>query len=317
VRGVAPVVAVCAVALAGCGGSDSKPLLVGGKPAAVHGSLTPDVHLFGEPIVARVDVVVDRDQVSPGEVELETDFEPYEAVGGTALTREDIGRFTHLRYTTVLRCLDIACIPSTFKHSDVPISQTPELPLFPENQQRAEQVKYQFPPSLVMSKSTKGEKTLGRVVWPPVRSLSRINWYDSSVVGQGFPFVATVTPLPETTYRISPTLLGLLLLALAVAIVAVPVGYVVHGRRARRVPKRDGALLSPLERALALVDWASTRPFVDERREALEALAHELDGEAVETAAMVRAHGWSPPTPASDEMTELASAVREGRVDQA
>jgi len=317
VRTVVPLVAVCAVALGGCGGSDSQPLLVGGKAAAVHGSLTPDVHLFGEPIVARVDVIVDRDQVSPGDVEVKTDFKPYEAVGETAVTREDIGHFTHLRYETVLRCLEIACIPATFKYSDVPISQTPELPLFPENQQRAEKVKYQFPPSLVSARSTAGNKPLGRVVWPPVRSLSRINWYDSSVVGQGFPFIATVTPLPETTYRISPTLLGLLLLALAVAIVAVPVGYLVRRRRARRVPTAKGAALSPLERALALVEWASKRPSVDERREALEALAYELDGEAGETAAKARAQGWSPPSPASEEMSELASAVREDHATQA
>ena len=312
----AALVAACIAALAGCGGSDSKPLLVGGKPAAVHGSLTPDVHLFGEPIVARVDVVLDRDQVSPSEVDLKTDFKPYEAVGGTDVTREDIGRFTHLRYTTLLRCLEIACIPSTFKYSDVPISQTPELPLFPENQQRAEKVMYQFPPALVTARASSQDKVLGRVVWPPLRSLSRINWYDSSVVGQGFPFVATVTPLPETTYRISPTLLGLLLLALAGAIVAVPVGYLVRRWRARRAPKAEGAALSPLERALALVEWASRRPSVDERREALEALAHELDGEAGETAVIARAQGWSPPAPVSEEMTELASTVREGRANQ-
>jgi hypothetical protein len=317
VRAVA-LVAACIAALAGCGGSDSKPLLVGGKPAAVHGSLTPDVHLFGEPIVARVDVLVDRDQVSPSEVDVKTDFKPYETVGETNVTREDIGRFTHLRYTTVLRCLEIACIPSTFKYSDVPISQTPELPLFPENQQRAEKVMYQFPPALVTAQTSPEDKVLGRVVWPPLRSLSRINWYDSSVVGQGFPFVATVTPLPETTYRISPTFLGLLLLALAGAIVAVPVGYLVQRRRARSASKAEGAALSPLERALALVEWASRRPSVDERREALEALAYELDGEAAGvTAAKARAHGWSPPPPASEEMTELASTVREGRANQA
>ena len=307
----AALVAACIAALAGCGGSDSKPLLVGGKPAAVHGSLTPDVHLFGEPIVARVDVLVDRDQVSPSEVDVKTDFKPYETVGETEVTREDIGRFTHLRYTTVLRCLEIACIPSTFKYSDVPISQTPELPLFPENQQRAEKVMYQFPPALVTAQTSPQDKVLGRVVWPPLRSLSRINWYDSSVVGQGFPFVATVTPLPETSYRISPTFLGLLLLALAGAIVAVPVGYLVQRRRARRAPKADGAALSPLERALALVEWASRRPSVDERREALEALAYELDTKEGETADRARAQGWAPPTPESAEMTDLVASVRE------
>jgi hypothetical protein len=305
------------LALAGCGGSDSKPLLVGGKAAAVHGSLTPDVHLFGEPIVARVEVIVDRDQVSPGDVEVETDFKPYEKVGETAVSREDIGGFTHLSYTTELRCLNAACIPRTAE-GETTVSQLPGLPPLISGQQRDEKVKYEFPPALVTAKAKPEDKVLGRVVWPPLRSLSRINWYDPSVVGQGFPFVATVTPLPETTYRISPRLLGLLLLALAVAIVAVPVGYLVHRRRERREPKREGTeALSPLERALALVEWASRRPSVDERREALEALAFELDADADDTAARARAQGWSPPSPAPEEMTELASAVREGHANQA
>ncbi len=310
------LVAFCVAALAGCGGSDAKPLLVGGKAAAVHGALTPDVHLFGEPVVAGVDVIVDRAQVAPADVRVKTNFKPYEAVGGTTVTRQDLGRFTHLRYTTTLRCLDIACIPPTFKYSDIPISQTPELPLFPENQQRAEKVKYQFPPALVTAGQGDGAKTLGRVVWTPLRSLSRINWYDSSVVGQGFPFDATVTP-PDTTYRAPPTLLGVLLLALAVAIVAVPVAYLVRSVRARRESKAKRPAMSPLERALALVEWASKRPSVDERREALEALAYELDAEAEGTAARARAQGWSPPSPVPEEMAELASTVRENHAAQA
>jgi hypothetical protein len=307
--------ALCVLALAGCGGTDSKPLLAEGRAAAVHGTLTPDVHLFGEPVVARVDVVLDRDQVSPGDVRLRTDFKPYESVGETSVTREDVGRYTHLRYTTVLRCLSAGCIPPTV--GNVTISQTPELPLLPEPQQRDEKRKFEFPPALVTAKATPEDKLLGRVVWPPLRSLSRINWYDSSVVGQGFPFVSTVTPLPETTYRVSPTLLGLLLLVLAVAIVAVPLGYFIRRRRARREPKAEGPALSPLERALALVEWASHRPSVDDRREALEALAYELDVEEDENAARARAQGWSPPSPATDEMTDLASSVREGHASQA
>ena len=312
------LLALGVLALVGCGGSDSKPLLASGKAASVHGSLTPDVHLFGEPVVARVDVVVDRGQVAPGDVRVKTDFEPYEAVAETAVTRADVGRFTHLRYTTELRCLSERCIPRTAE-GETTVSQLPGLPPFIPGQQRDEKVKYEFPPALVTATAEPEDKVLGRVVWPPLRSLSRINWYDSNVVGQGFPFVATVTPLPETTYRVSPTLLGVLLLALAVAIVAVPVGYLARGMRARREPKSAdaAAALSPLERALALVEWASRRPSVDERREALEALANELDAETDDNAARARAQGWSPPSPAPEEMSELASAVREAHASQA
>jgi hypothetical protein len=150
------------------------------------------------------------------------------------------------------------------------------------------------------------------VRWAPLRSLSRINWYDSSVVGQGFPFETSVTPLPEPEYRISPTLLALGLLALAVVLLAFPV-WLVRNRRSRYgVPKAaPGPTLSPLERALRLVEWASRRPSTKERREALEALAFELghaeDGNA---ATRAREQGWSPPAPESDEMTDLVQSIR-------
>jgi hypothetical protein len=310
------LLALGVLALAGCGGSDSKPLLASGKAASVRGSLTPDVQLFGEPVVASIDVVVDREQVPPEDVQVKTDFEPYEAVAETAVARADVGRFTHLRYTTELRCLSERCIPRTAE-GETTVSQLPGLPPFIPGQQRDEKVKYAFPPALVTAKA-EPDKVLGRVVWPPLRSLSRINWYDSKVVGQGFPFVATVTPLPDTTYRVSPTVLGVLLLALAVAIVALPVGYLARRMRARREPKsEDAAALSPLERALALVEWASRRPSIEERREALEALAYELDAETDHNAARARAQGWSPPSPAPEKMSELASAVREGHANQA
>lgn len=306
-----------ALALAGCGGSDSKPLLASGKAAAVRGGLTPDVHLFGEPVVAYVDVIVDREQVDPDALRVKTDFEPYDTVGETTVAQEEIGRFTHVRYSTKLRCLTEDCIPRTLT-GDVTISQTPGLPLFPENQQRDEKRKYEFPPAIVTAEAEPKDRTLGRVVWPPLRSVSRINWYDSSVVGQGFPFVSTVTPVPEPSYRISPTVLGIALLVLAIALVALPVAYFVRRYRSRREPSRSQKpSLSPLERALALVEWASRRPSVDERREALEALAYELDAEADETANRARAQGWSPPSPAAEDMTGLVEEIREGHAPPA
>ena len=305
------VALLVALALAGCGGSDSKPLLVGGKAAAVRGGLTPDVHLFGEPVVAHVDVIVDREQIDPGTVRVRTDFKPYDAVGETTVEQKEIGQFTHLRYTTTLRCLEVDCIPRTLT-GDVTISQTPELPLFPENQQRDEKRKYEFPAAIVTAEGEPKGRTLGRVVWPPLRSVSRINWYDSSVVGQGFPFASTVTPVAEPSYRISPTALGIALLALATALLAVPTIYLVRRYRARRAPTRSQKpTLSPLERALALVEWASRRPSVDERREALEALAYELDAETDETASRARAQGWSPLAPATEDMTGLVAEIRE------
>lgn len=307
------VVAVFLLLAAGCGGGgDQKPLIAASKDAVVRGSLTPNVHLFGEPVVARVDVVVDRDKVDPGDVRLRTDFAPYETVGATTVERQDLGSYTHLRYTTTLRCLNEDCIPRTIRNSGVTISQTPELPLFPENQQRDEKRRYDFPPGVVSTGTSSAAKTLGRAVWPPLRSVSRINWFDPNVVGQGFPFESNVTPLPGPSYRVSPALLGIGLLALACALLALPAWLLWDRRRRRAAPAADrGASLSPLERALALVEWASRRPSVDERREALEVLAVELDGaDGAQRAGDVREQGWSPPSPAPEEMTELVASIR-------
>ncbi|MGH3128297.1 MAG: hypothetical protein ACRDPX_10285 [Gaiellaceae bacterium] len=308
---LAAVAAVVVLAGAGCGGDDPKPLIAASKAAVVRGEMIPDVHLFGEPVVARIDVILNREKVDPEDVRLKTNFEPYERVGETEEERRDIGDFTIIRYTTALNCLNENCIPRTFA-GETTVSQLPGLPPFLPGQQRDEKVKFEFPPALLMADAEPKDRTLGRVVWAPLRSLSRINWYDSSVVGQGFPFVTTVAPLPEPDYRISPTLLGLGLLVLALALLALPVWLLWDRRRRRAAPKSDRtAPLSPLEHALRLVEWASRRPSVDERREALEVLAFEIGSDDGQTAERARKQGWSPPTPEPEQMTELVSSIRE------
>ncbi|MGH3127285.1 MAG: hypothetical protein ACRDPX_05150, partial [Gaiellaceae bacterium] len=205
------VAVLVALATAGCGGDDSRPLIAASKTAVVRGELIPDVHLFGEPVVARIDVILNREKVDPDDVRLKTNFEPYEEVRETRSTRQDIGEFTYLRYTTTLRCLGIDCIPRTLKGNASTVSQLPGDPVFLVGQQRDEKRSYTFPAAIVLSGRGADAETLGRVVWAPLRSLSRINWYDSSVVGQGFPFVGTVEPLQQPDYRVSPALLGLVL----------------------------------------------------------------------------------------------------------
>jgi hypothetical protein len=305
----AAAVVVLVLAAVGCGGDESKPVISPSKTAVVRGEITPSVHLFAEPVVARVDVIVNREKVDPDDVELKTDFEPYEPVGETEVERRDLGNFTVIRYTTTLNCLNERCIPPPA--GGEPVEQVPGLPPSLSGQQREEKIKFEFPPALLVADAEPKDKTLGRVLWAPLRSLSRINWYDSSVVGQGFPFETSVTPLPEPRYRISPTLLGIAMVALAVALLALPIWLVWDRRRRTRGPVATKPRLSPLERALRLVEWASRRPSIDERREALEALAfelgHEDDGDLAKRA---REQGWSPPPPESDEMNELVTSIR-------
>jgi hypothetical protein len=88
--------------------------------------------------------------------------------------------------------------------------------------------------------------------------------------------------------------------------------------RYRRRPGRDQEAApeaTPLERALALVEWARGRSDAGERRGALEALALELQAERGELADRVREQAWSRVPPSPDEMAELLRAVRENDGD--
>ena len=159
-----------------------------------------------------------------------------------------------------------------------------ELPLFSEAQQRDEKRKYGFPCDRHRRHRAEGPDawscSLAAAEVALAHQLGRLERRRA-----GLPVRATVTPIPEPSYRISPTVLGVVLLALASRCSRSPV-YLLRRRRARRAPKRTlRPALSPLERALGLVEWASRRPSVDEKREALEALAFELDAEEDEAAA--------------------------------
>ena len=107
---------ICAVAglallAAGCGGGGDVAALPEGRFVATSRSITPRVQLFADPVVARVDVIVDRDHFDPELVRVAGNFKPYEREGEVVRTRRDLGRYTHLRYEFTVRCLTYACLP--------------------------------------------------------------------------------------------------------------------------------------------------------------------------------------------------------------
>ena len=142
--------------------------------------------------------------------------------------------------------------------------------------------------------------------------MSRIK--QSDVPDFGFVFKSSVAPLPEPDYRVSPTVLGAGLLAGALVLLALPAVLVIGWWRRRR-PEPEVVVepeLSPLEKALRLVEWAGERENGTERREALEVLAVEL--EAVESDALAdsaRGLAWSPASPSPQAAISLVGQVRE------
>jgi hypothetical protein len=290
------------MASGGCAGSDEAGELPLGRQFSAQGTLTPTVHLFAEPVLARVDVLVDREHVDPAKVRLQTDFLPYD-IQASSTRRTDRGRFTELRYEWLLRCLRVACIPEILPSA-----------AGDDETGRGERRTFTLPAARVLYDDPDGEeRTLTRAAWPELVSVSRIKQSDVPEFG-GFVFKSSVAPLPEPDYRVSPTVLGAGLLGLALVLLALPAALLVGWWRRRR-PEPEVVVepeLSPLERALRLVEWAGARENGTERREALEVLAVEL--EAVEHEALAgsaRGLAWSPVSPSPEAAVTLVEQVRE------
>lgn len=287
-----------ALAAAGCAGGGGSDEVAPPRAVTTKASLTPSTHLFAEPVIARLDVVVDGKTVDAGSVEVKTDFGPYEVLGEKR-TSEDFGRLTRLRHEFTLRCLLIACIPDVLQ-SAAGEAETG----------RGERTTIRLPAATVtFDDPAHGERTL-TAAWPPLESVSRIT--GSDVPSFGFVFKTSVTPLAAPTYRAPPTLLAGAFVLGALALLALPAWLVVGWARSRRPPP---AVVqpeqTPLERALVLVEWANRRQNGVERREALEVLAVELElVESSGLATRARELAWSPATPSSETAMALVAAVR-------
>lgn len=310
-RALIPVVASLALLAAGCGGEETRALPQG-RSLATSWSITPPVALFGDPIVARVDLIVDSDELDPDRLRLDPNFKPYERLGKPLRDRRDLGRFTHIRYEFTLRCITLGCIgligggPQPPPPGGIPPPSTGQGGF-------GERKTIRLRPAAISYEDPEGKvRVLRRVSWPDVQSVSRLNFADTETTGIGFPFRAKVTPLPEATFGITPSLLGAGLLVGALALLALPA---VVARALRREPppvEEAEPELTALERALALVEWARERPDGADRRKALEVLAGELDVEGrIELAEDTRGLAWSSISPSPEDAGRLVERVRE------
>jgi hypothetical protein len=313
VRARLGLLAALALLAPACGGdNEDTPAVPQGRFVATSRLLTPTTHLFGDTVSARVDVVVDRDHLDPGRVRLKAEFPPYQRVGEIAVERRDYDRYTRLRYDIKLRCLGIACLAGEVSPGITPAGGTPD-------PRRGEKI-YRFRPAHLYYDASGAEKPrhLKRIWWPRLEALTRIS---SSEPGLTFalntPFRTTISSLPGLTYRISPTLLGTALLLTASLLLILPAGFGWSWLRSRRrpAPVEEAPELTPLERALVLVE--QTRESVDgeDRRKALEVLAVELDtSERADQAGEARALAWSPSEPSAEAAGELVRSVRSSDV---
>lgn len=277
---VAAAVAVGLVVLLGGAGDAAVPQL-SGRAAVAGGTIEPRSHLFGDPVSARVEAVVDRALVDPASLMLQADFQPYEPVGPVTVERRDVGGLSRLRYTVPLRCLGPDCVP-------------------PEARRL-----FMFRPGAVVADG----RPLARLEWPEVEVTSRVTQsglVDTAAIIQVH-WRANMTELPALTYRVRPAVAVAGLAGLAGVLAAAAAVLAVLGLRPTR---RTPPPLPPLERALALLEAARRSGDPDEQRRALDLVAAELQqrGEAG-LAEDASALAWSRPLPAQDETETLSSRV--------
>lgn len=295
--GLAIAVAAAAVAIALLSRdatTEHVGLPIGSEGLSARTSISPRAQLFGDRVVARLELLVDRDRVDPDTISIETDFKPYRATAKPRLERTDYERMTRLRYTMPLECLENACTP------------------------RSDRKEVRFPPARVRSRG----RVLQRPAWPVLTMGSRLQ---NPVTDESENFNAR-TREPTTgldwraevrvaapTWRIGPTEATVLLVVLAMVLLGASFFLVTlaYPGLARRLWRRP-AKLSPLERALVVLQHASERGVEREHRVALDDLATELRTlGARELAGTAYALAWDEPPPAVERTAGLSDSVRE------
>jgi hypothetical protein len=273
--------------------------------ATVYTSLEPEEHRFGEPVTARVELVVRKAELDPETIRAGSGFEPYEVVGPSVREISEFGALNHVRYTLQLRCLKRPCLPD------------------------AETGEFQFGPGGFSWKipAPPGRKFRDRRLdnrgasgsWPIVRVSSRLTRQDVDEVR----WRSNLGDLPSPTFRVAPRWLAAGLLGGAVALVlaaaALVAGYVRREVERRRRPVEDlEAPAAPLAQALALVAESRGNGDVALERAALETLARELRVEGANgLASDAERLAWSERPPADGEVDALTANVRKSVVGEA
>ena len=253
---------------------------------SVASRVTPDVHTFGEPVRATVEVVADAGFIKPETVRVETDFAPYALAGEPVVERTVVHGVARVVFQYPLRCLREGCDAAAARGVA------------------------QFEPGFVHYRYVEGSGPGRHILdWPPVEVASRVTAADLEALR----WRASETALPPLTMRVGPIGFAGALLAIALALVATAV---LLGRRLWQSEEgedeeQDYEARTPLERALELV-VADTRngSSAEDRRRTLERLARELTavghGRLAEDA---RELAWSPGSASSDEVSGLARRV--------
>jgi hypothetical protein len=264
-------------------------------PVVARVVVTPRTILFGDTIQARVEVALDRNRANADSLRIATAFEPWTEVRPSVRTRRDGGRTTFVQQVYTLRCVAAECVPDGPRPAELEFSRA--------------RIAYDDPGGA-------GHAFLVR--WPVVVTSTRLVGSDFGRDDEyGTPWRADLRTLPAASYRLSPALLAALLLAGALALAVAGAALVYAALPKPRVvvepepePEPPPPDLTPLERALALLEAPNPVDGAAGRRRALELVAEELAPRDPSLATSVRTLAWAAGKPAAAQARTLAERVR-------
>ena len=268
-----------------------------GLPFKAYASITPTVHLFGDSITAKLAVVADTHLVDPSRLKVIATFTPYVATKPPTVIRLQIGRFAQVTWTWTIRCITSPCVPR--------LPPDDRFHIFHFHPAHVEYLKVNRSPAYGIEAS-----------WPPVQVDSQIS---PGVVAflqktNHLNWRLGMTPVAAPTYRVSPTLVYWIALALAAVFGAGALALatrwflIVHPRRGAIAAAEVG---TPLERAIAVLRYAHEHGDETLQRKAFERVAGELGIErADELTLIARELAWSARTPEDEEVEEFAEQAR-------
>jgi hypothetical protein len=275
---------VFVLALMGGDEPESSPL----QPVRARATAAPAAHQFGDRVVAEIELMLDPRRVDPASVTLDPDFDPFSVVERSRRRSESEGAVL-LRHRFTLTCLRVACLPG----------RTPrEFPL---------------PEAGVDYRLRSGESRRISLEWPRLTGASRLDALELAETPRQ-PFRADLTP-PDASFRVDPGRLAGLLLGVALLLVAVAAALLSPELRRLlliRARRRDPlAGMTPLQRALMLVERALASGNADDQRKAIDRLARELRRAGDdELSAATRQLAWSARAPADADLAPIEAAER-------
>jgi hypothetical protein len=257
------------------------------EPISVNGTIGPPQHMFGDPIRARLEVVLDAERVNPDSVKVRANFTPYRPLQPPTQTRSSAGSITRLRFDYRLACLTYRCVPL-------------------RGQKRFELKNA----AVEYNTRSGGSVRTEEIDWPTLTVSGRIapnRFWEAQTR-------AEFRELAPPTYSVRPGLIAAVALPLAVIFGAAALVLILRLLPLARIAERLGLKTvdrrTPLERALAQVRETSTPDRAEEGRRALERLAHELRrARNPELAGTATELAWSRQFPADGRLTRLSGEV--------